>query len=119
MAENTVSGVNRVDVQNAQAMQQQAQQMSSARQQVAKSKEANTKVRLVDVGKEKEERPADSFREEHLPIGKDTSLKFRVDAEKREVTILIVDRATDKVIATIPPEAIKDLPPGELLNYPI
>ncbi|NPV87549.1 MAG: hypothetical protein HPY45_16250 [Anaerolineae bacterium] len=118
MAENMVSGVNRVDIQNAQAMQQQTQQMASARQQVAKPKEANTKARLVDVEK-KEEPPAESFREEHLPIGKDTSLKFRVDAEKHEVTILIVDRATDKVIATIPPEAIKDLPPGELLNYPI
>jgi uncharacterized FlaG/YvyC family protein len=30
---------------------------------------------------------------------------------------MIVDKASDKVIRTIPPEAIKDLPTGELLQY--
>lgn len=46
-----------------------------------------------------------------------TRLQFRMDDKTNEVTIMIVDKATDKVIRTIPPEAIKDLPTGELLYY--
>lgn len=46
-----------------------------------------------------------------------TALRFRVDMETHKVTIMIVDKATDKVIATVPPEAIKDIPSGQLLEY--
>jgi uncharacterized FlaG/YvyC family protein len=46
-----------------------------------------------------------------------TRLQFRMDEKTNEVTIMIVDKASDKVIRTIPPEAIKDLPTGELLQY--
>ena len=46
-----------------------------------------------------------------------TSLRFKVNAETNDITIWIVDQATEKVIMTIPPEAIKDIPAGELLHY--
>jgi uncharacterized FlaG/YvyC family protein len=44
-------------------------------------------------------------------------LKFQIDEETNEITVLIVDRATDKVLHTIPAEAIKNLPGGNLMSY--
>jgi len=46
-----------------------------------------------------------------------TQLQFRVDEKTNDVTIMIMDKATDKVIRTIPPEAIKDIPVGQLMEY--
>jgi hypothetical protein len=45
-----------------------------------------------------------------------TSLQFQVDSKTNDVIILIKDKGTDKVVRTIPSEAIKDLPPGQLLQ---
>jgi hypothetical protein len=49
--------------------------------------------------------------------GNGTRLQFRVDEKSNDVTIMIMDKATDKVIRTIPPEAIKDIPVGQLMEY--
>lgn len=46
-----------------------------------------------------------------------TKLQFRVDDKTNDVTIMIMDKETDKVIRTIPPEAIKDIPIGQLMEY--
>jgi hypothetical protein len=46
-----------------------------------------------------------------------TRLQFRVDDKTNDVTIMIMDKETDKVIRTIPPEAIKDIPTGQLMEY--
>jgi uncharacterized FlaG/YvyC family protein len=46
-----------------------------------------------------------------------TKLQFRVDEKSNDVTIMILDKDTDKVIRTIPPEAIKDIPTGQLMEY--
>jgi uncharacterized FlaG/YvyC family protein len=47
----------------------------------------------------------------------ETKLQFRVDEKTNDVTIMIMDKTTDKVIRTIPPEAIKDIPIGQLMEY--
>ncbi len=49
--------------------------------------------------------------------GNNTKLQFRVDDKTNDVTIMIMDKETDKVIRTIPPEAIKDIPTGQLMTY--
>ncbi len=49
--------------------------------------------------------------------GSGTRLQFRVDDKTNDVTIMIMDKETDKVIRTIPPEAIKDIPTGQLMEY--
>lgn len=49
--------------------------------------------------------------------GNNTRLQFRVDDKTNDITIMIMDRETDKVIRTIPPEAIKDIPVGQLMEY--
>ena len=46
-----------------------------------------------------------------------TDVRFRVEEDSNDVTILLVDRLSNKVVRTIPPEAIKKLPPGELFQY--
>jgi uncharacterized FlaG/YvyC family protein len=43
-------------------------------------------------------------------------IQFQVDPKTSDVVILIKDQATDKVVRTIPADAIKDLPPGQLLD---
>lgn len=44
------------------------------------------------------------------------SLKFMVDEKTSDVTILILDRASHKVVRTIPPEEMTKLDPGDLLQ---
>jgi len=44
------------------------------------------------------------------------SLRFRVDAETQEVTLLILDKNTRELIRSIPPEEMKNIGPGELLE---
>jgi uncharacterized FlaG/YvyC family protein len=43
-------------------------------------------------------------------------LKFQVDQKTNEVTVLILDRSTHKVVRTIPPEEMKNMDPGKLLQ---
>ena len=45
-----------------------------------------------------------------------TRLQFQVDPKTNDVIILIRDQGTDKVVRTIPGDAINDLPPGQLLQ---
>ncbi len=45
-----------------------------------------------------------------------TDLKFKIDEKTKDVTILILDRETRKVVRSIPPEEISKLEPGELLE---
>ena len=46
----------------------------------------------------------------------DVMLKFKVDAKTNEVSIMVVDRVTHKLVRTIPPEDMTKMDPGELLE---
>jgi hypothetical protein len=46
----------------------------------------------------------------------DVMLKFKVDAKTNDVTILIVDRASRKVVRSIPSDEMARMDPGELLE---
>jgi uncharacterized FlaG/YvyC family protein len=46
----------------------------------------------------------------------DISLQFKVDPKTEKVTILILDRASDKVVRSIPPEDIDKMSPGEIMQ---
>jgi uncharacterized FlaG/YvyC family protein len=46
----------------------------------------------------------------------ETRLQFQVDAKTNDVIILIRDKDTDKVVRTIPGDAINDLPPGQIMQ---
>lgn len=49
------------------------------------------------------------------PLG-DVSLKFEIDSETHDVTILLLDRTSQRVVRTIPPDEMAKLNPGELLQ---
>lgn len=51
-----------------------------------------------------------------IPQSTKTKLKFRVDRESNEVTVLILDARSHKVIRTVPPEELSELTPGELID---
>jgi uncharacterized FlaG/YvyC family protein len=45
-----------------------------------------------------------------------TRLQFQVDSKTNDVIILIRDKESDKIVRTIPAEAIRDIPPGQILQ---
>jgi uncharacterized FlaG/YvyC family protein len=65
-----------------------------------------------------EHQPADETRqprpEKSLPS--DIRLKYQVDEKTKDVTLLVLDRASHEVIRAIPPEAMTKMDPGELLE---
>jgi uncharacterized FlaG/YvyC family protein len=44
------------------------------------------------------------------------SLRFKVDPDTQEVRVLMVDTATRRVVRTIPPDELKNLAEGELVE---
>ena len=46
----------------------------------------------------------------------DVTLRFEIDSQTHDVTILILDKASQKVVRTIPPEEMARMDPGELLQ---
>ncbi len=46
----------------------------------------------------------------------DISLKFEIDPKTNDVIIMLVDRASRRVVRTIPPEEMSKLDPGELIE---
>jgi uncharacterized FlaG/YvyC family protein len=120
MSDNSVSNVNRVDMQGAQM----AQASQTAGQQAApKEAVTNTAPKVVEAARKEAAQEAAAqvqAKQAQVPlISRETNLKFQVDAKSHQVTIMIMDRATNKVITTIPPDKIKDVPPGDLLQYMI
>jgi uncharacterized FlaG/YvyC family protein len=70
---------------------------------------------------EPRKQPAESSRQQADPVnyGKSialTKVQFTIDSETKDVIIYIRDQESDRVLRTIPADAIKDLPPGQLLN---
>ncbi|MCE1252378.1 MAG: flagellar protein FlaG [Anaerolineae bacterium] len=115
MTDNPVSNVNRVELQPAQAVQAQVSQMTAQA-----AKETIPVKAVEETGKEATTSDSTEKQSSSLPItGRQTNLKFDVDMNTHQVTIMIMDRATNKVISTIPPDKIKDVPPGDLLQYQI
>ncbi len=49
------------------------------------------------------------------PLG-DVTLRFEIDSQTHDVTILILDKSSRQVVRTIPPEEMARMDPGELLQ---
>lgn len=46
----------------------------------------------------------------------DVFLRFRVDDETNEITVYVIDRASKRVLRTIPPEELSEMKVGELVE---
>lgn len=110
MNEEQVGGVSRVDLDAASRLPQVRLEMSESVQMQSSSAE-----KPQPQAAQKQPEPVKSESEPAVH----NSLKFVVDNDTHEVTVLIVDKMTQKVIQTIPPEAMKDIPIGQLLQYSI
>jgi len=128
MSDNPVTNINRVDVQPAQTAPAQIRQASvtAVPYEAVPVKETASAPKAVETAKKeaavikKEAVEQAAQKPAQVPlISRDTNLKFQVDDKTHQVTIMIMDRATNKVITTIPPDKIKDVPPGDLLQYMI
>jgi uncharacterized FlaG/YvyC family protein len=114
MAELTI---NRLDHVESEPTGQHTQPVANRlTEEIQQSK--NTAVAGKDTTKEA---PNDSSRSlsNVVSMAADTSLRFVVNGETKEVSVLVVDRQTHKVLFTIPTEAIKELLPGDLVQYSV
>ena len=96
-------------------MPSQVQQVATA---PVKGKEANVEEVARQVS------PEDKASKEILKTKRQTSnvqytdvhLKFQVDNETNEITVLILDKISKEVIRTIPPEELSNLRAGDLFE---
>jgi len=95
------------DREIAAAVMKQAQQAAS-RQAAARQSE---KAAAAAVEAERQKVQAEPAR-----MQMNVQLKFKVDSETNDVTILILDRDSHRVIRTIPAEEISKLKEGELVE---
>ncbi|HPH96757.1 MAG TPA: flagellar protein FlaG [Anaerolineaceae bacterium] len=116
MSDKITNQIGRVDPQSVQ-VNRMAEQAAAARSERRSKVNAPAPENQADT-------PQSSTEGQHntsslaMALG-NTTLRFQVDSKNNDITILVVDRATDKVIHTIPPEAVKKLPAGELLQYSV
>jgi uncharacterized FlaG/YvyC family protein len=61
-------------------------------------------------------KPGSGKKSSSVPQSTKTKLKFQVDQESNDVTVLILDARSHEVIRTVPPEELSELTPGELIN---
>jgi len=116
MADNNISSVSKIEPKNTQASQlYQAYHAYMAQNQHQRT--TQTPGKMSD-DREKSE-GAEQISKLAPGLGSTTALKFEVNSETKELIVLVVDRETQKVVNTIPPEAIKDIPVGDLMQYSI
>jgi len=70
---------------------------------------------------EKSEKPAQPEKVEEkqslLPVtNSDTFLRFMVDEKSNDITVYVVDRASQRVMRSIPPNEVNNLKAGDLLK---
>ena len=118
MSDNEIAAISRVDrdgsnrlMQNTTHIQDMAKRQTAV--QVSESTESaqakqETEERIM-------EQVSEAINQRAFPMN--TSLRFQIDDETSEITVLIVDRATEKVLHTIPADAIKNIPAGNLMQY--
>jgi len=102
------SGINPAGLFNRLENTQAAQVMAT--KPVVRSGEVNRQEKTERSGKNS---PTEAAGNSSL---KDVSLKFQIDDQTNDVTILILDRSSRRVVRTIPPEEMNKMDPGELLQ---
>ena len=110
MTENMISNVGNVPVDLGSRISKPA-----SGQVASPDTAVETVVRQEKKAAPQETRPETKSDKPVLNAG-DVSLEFKIDSESQDVTILILDRTSRKVVRTIPPEEMSNLDPGELVQ---
>ncbi|MBI9047911.1 MAG: flagellar protein FlaG [Anaerolineaceae bacterium] len=115
MSENQVNSISRVDMDGPSRLAMiTAQSVEVSQKQFAQSKSASIATKSENQ-EHIMEKVSQAVNQRLSPMN--TTLKFQIDDETNDITVLIVDRATDKILHTIPAEAIKNIPAGQLMQY--
>ena len=110
MNENSLQAVSRVEyADSTRAITQVGQTDAAAAAQAASTAAAVRPAREKNGVEEPKRQPI-------LSNLSDVRLKFQVDPETNDVTVLVLDKASKKVIRTIPAEDIKKLNEGDLFG---
>jgi uncharacterized FlaG/YvyC family protein len=121
MTDEPISSVKRVEMQpNQTAQVYQAYQASLSQSRL---KTSGVDLNTPKSGNSSESQSGESDQKTLSSLapglGRTTALRFKVNSKTNELIVQVVDRATEKVISTIPPDAIKDIPVGELMQFSI
>lgn len=106
-----VTSINKIDLERATSVQTQAQQAAQTKQvQSAKPAEAQQ----VEESKVSEAKTSET---KSTPVKtSDVQLRFIVNGETNDITVLVVDRENQKIIRAIPPEELNQFNQGDLLS---
>ena len=119
MAENVIQAVgsaesdNRISVMYQMAQNQLYRVANTIPAEKAEKAEKVEKPASSEKGEKAEEKPAQSL----LPVTNgDTFLRFMVDEKSNDITVYVVDRASRRVMRSIPPSEVNNLKAGDLLK---
>jgi uncharacterized FlaG/YvyC family protein len=121
MSEQEISAISRIDMDGSSRLAKIAAQANEMKQLQSSAKRANSAVvkQSQPVQQDDNEQLIEQVSEvvnEHLSPT-NTTLRFQISDDTNEITVLIVDRESDKVLHTIPADAIKNIPAGKLMQY--
>ncbi len=106
MAENSVNPISSIDSEPG------VNRVMQAAQHHAEIEAARLNEQAKAVKPTSENKPAASPAK---PVG-DIQLKFQVNEETKQVTVYVVDRASKRVIRSIPPDELNNLQAGDLVE---
>jgi uncharacterized FlaG/YvyC family protein len=115
MSENILSSVGSIgNVESSRPAMVQASSSASALDKAQSVAHSSSQVNGPEQGQDaKLEVKADEASSNKLS---NIRLKFRVNDETNEITILVLDQASKEVIRTIPADEMAKMHPGDLLN---
>ena len=121
MSEQEINAIGRIDMDGSSRLAKMAAQANEMKKLQSSAKRAESAaakaVQAVqqDDNQQLIEQVSEVVNEQLSPMN--TSLRFQINDDTNEITVLIVDRDTEKVLHTIPAEAIKNIPAGKLMQY--
>jgi uncharacterized FlaG/YvyC family protein len=110
MAENSISGIQKVGVDpavNVQPVHTPEPASGTQKAAVVKSEPAQQSDQKSQSEQKPQSGPGNYS---------DVRLKFSVDEKTNQVTCMVIDRTSHKVIRTIPPDELKNLREGDLVQ---
>jgi|WetSurMetagenome_2_1015567.scaffolds.fasta_scaffold195819_1 uncharacterized FlaG/YvyC family protein len=121
MSEEPISSIKRVESQPNQTAQVYQAYQNNLNQSRLKASVADNNSKKPDTPKDLQNVESDNKILSKLApgLGRITALRFQVNSRTNELIVQVVDRESQKVISTIPTDAIKDIPVGELMQFSI
>jgi uncharacterized FlaG/YvyC family protein len=89
---------------------------AQAAQQVQVAQQSQVKATQQAAQQDQAAAPAPANDKPVMTNTADFALRFRVDEETRQVTVFVIDKASRRVLRTVPPEEFSKLKAGDLFE---